>query len=155
MKLVAVRHAKPVSEGYAEDFLRPLSDEGKAVHRKLSEALVKEGIEPIHIFSSPLVRAMESAYVMGEVFGVGVSELPALGDEFDPAALIDLLQSFSGEETVIFVGHAPTMAKFVHDLSSDEVLLEGLGKSEAAIVEFDGEAAEKSGKFLKVLAPGS
>jgi len=37
--IVAIRHAKPNSNGYSEDALRALSEEGKVIQKKVTEEM--------------------------------------------------------------------------------------------------------------------
>lgn len=67
MRLVFVRHAE--SEGNAEGRLQghadfPLSDEGRAQARTLFDRFKREGLQPTHVYSSPLKRTAETAQIV-------------------------------------------------------------------------------------------
>ena len=138
-KILAARHAQAKGGAFADDFLRPLSDEGRKVQKQMAELLKGEGWKLDQIWSSPLLRARESAEVIASVFGLKeVLEQPALGDAFDAEAL---LASFPKEQTLLLVGHAPSLAAFVKALTREARALDHLETSEVAVLEFPGEIA--------------
>jgi len=152
-RLVAIRHAKPLSEGYAEDSLRPLAEEGKAVQRIVTQKIKEGGIKPDVILCSPLLRAQQTAEIIGETFDIPVQDELALGDQFDSHKLLDFLPPPDHNQTIVFVGHAPTLAEFVNQLVGEVALPNGLSKSEAAVVEFDNTIGFGKGKFIGVYQP--
>ncbi len=152
-RLIAIRHGKPKSDGYAEDALRPLSEEGEAIQRRVTEELKGHGLKPTMILTSPLLRALQTAEVISEIFKIPVYEDPALGVEFDGDALLDSLPAPEFNETVVLVGHAPTLAQFVEKLVGAEVLPHGLAKSSAAVIDFHDEIGIGKAKFVGYYAP--
>jgi len=64
MKLYFVRHAS-ASDISASDAARKLTNEGCEEARVAGKALVKLGAKPARIFSSPLVRARQTAEILG------------------------------------------------------------------------------------------
>lgn len=148
-RVVVIRHAKPLNGGYADDSLRPLSDEGKETQKKLALLLKREGFTPTLILSSPLLRAKQSAEILADVFGTSYEEEPALGEAFDPEHILKLLSHPKENATIFLVGHAPTLAEFVHAVVGSNVLPSGLSKSSAAIIDFDEAIAFSKGKFIR------
>jgi broad specificity phosphatase PhoE len=77
MRLIFVRHAE--SEANAEGRLRGggaefgLSDEGRAQAGKLSESFKRDGLQPTHLYSSPLVRAAATAEILARSWSVPVA----------------------------------------------------------------------------------
>lgn len=138
-KLIVIRHAAPVSNGHADDALKTLSKEGRQAQRKLAEKLKAEGAIPKLILTSPLIRAVQSADILGEILQVPVQEEPALGEEFNEKVLLDHIPSPEHEETLALVGHMPTLAAFVEKLVGKRVLPDGIGKSGAVILEFEDQ----------------
>lgn len=150
--VIIIRHAAPLSEGYAEDALRSLSSEGISTQHLLAKQLQERGYLPDAIFSSPLVRAIQSAEILADAFGITVEEEEALGDAFDAKKLIRLLQN-SSAKTIYLVGHAPTLALFIDQLVGETVLPQGLSKSHAAIVTFADLIDFGIGAFTEVITP--
>ena len=56
-----------------DDAKRPLTPEGKQKMREIAAGLVRAGMEVDWIVSSPLVRAVETAEIVGEALGVQAS----------------------------------------------------------------------------------
>ena len=152
-RIVAIRHAKPLSEGYAEDSLRPLSDEGKEVQKQLTEKLYAIGIRPTHILTSPLLRAQQTAQIATDIFEVPFKDEAALGDDFDGNKLLQSLPPPDENATVFLVGHAPTLGDFVNKLVGREALPDGLSKSTAAIVDFEAGVTFGEGTFIDYIKP--
>ena len=76
MRLVFVRHAE--SEGNAEGRLQghadfPLSDDGRAQAATLFDRFKREGLEPTHVYSSPLKRTAETAQIVARDWPVEIS----------------------------------------------------------------------------------
>lgn len=152
-RVVAIRHAKPLSEGYADDSLRPLSDEGKSTQKVMCKHLNDQGIIPDIIITSPYLRAMQTAEIAKETHPAEIIALDALGDPFDPDAIIQQLQNLDDGKTAFLIGHAPTLAEFINQLVGDNVLPEGMSKSSSAIVDFDDKPGFGNGKFFGYFLP--
>lgn len=151
MRVVLVRHAKPYSEGFAEDALRPLSDEGREVQYKMTKLLKEKGIRPTAVLTSPLLRARDTAQFFTDFFDVVFEEEPALGNEFNNQVLLKRISEQEEDSCLVLVGHAPTLEEFLHDLTGGEIKC--LSKSSAAIVDFEGEAAFGKGVFVAYYDP--
>lgn len=146
--LIAIRHAKPLSEGFADERLRPLHKEGISTQEMIVQRLAEKGYMPERIFSSPILRAVQTAAIIAKHFSLEVEEEEALGYNFNQSILLaNLLQANQGR-TIIFVGHAPHLAEFVNDLTGYPALMHGLSKSEAAILRFNQEIELGKATFL-------
>ncbi len=146
-RIVALRHAEPTSDGYADDSLRPLSEVGRRNQKKLTKMLQYKGIIPTLILTSPLLRALETAGIVGAAFNVEIQEEPALGDQFNTNKLLKVIASSENHTTIFLVGHAPTLGSFISDLVGENVIPQGLSKSSAAIVEFESNIELGAGKL--------
>jgi len=99
-----------LAAGVDSDFLRPLSDQGRAEAKEAAQLLSQNGVSFDLILSSPLLRAAQTAEVLGELLHVPVASLPALDGSFGPSELWNvLLPSFSRYDCLIAVGHQPVM----------------------------------------------
>ena len=71
MNLYIIRHAIAVDEAtsdYASDSERPLTDKGRKKMRQIANALRSLGVEFDLIFSSPYIRACDTAEVLADGF---------------------------------------------------------------------------------------
>ena len=121
VKLILVRHAAAVerSEDIAEE-LRYLTFEGRAFFRKTARTMLKSGVEPCLILSSPLVRAVQTADILAEALSfIGPVVLKnQLAPGFDVEALQRLLTEYRQADELVIVGHEPDLGKIVSTLLS-------------------------------------
>jgi phosphohistidine phosphatase len=103
VRLFLIRHAEAAPG--EPDELRTLTPHGKEQARELGRRFVRKGIKPDAIFSSPLLRARETAN--GIAAAVGVVLEP--DDRLAPGAGADDVRAVvSGRgETVVVIGHQP------------------------------------------------
>ncbi|MCW8132794.1 MAG: phosphohistidine phosphatase SixA [Planctomycetota bacterium] len=123
MTLYLMRHgiAYERSDWSGSDDARPLTDEGMIRTRAVAKALKKDKKPPIDaIWSSPLVRARQTAEIVGDVFGAKILEYEALS----PGTNVKILtKSFSGKtppDHVLFVGHEPDFGILLSDLVGED-----------------------------------
>jgi len=96
-----------------DDAKRPLTPEGKQKMHAIASGLVRMGLEVDWILSSPLVRAVETAEIVGETLN---SKPPldfcdALRPGGQPEALIAFLAKRSNRRRVLVVGHEPDLGE--------------------------------------------
>jgi phosphohistidine phosphatase len=109
--LFLVRHAEAVDESRAlPDHARHLTAAGRASARALGERLRWYDCLPIAVWSSPLVRAVQTAEVL--IAGLGwagaVECVPALAPGGAPRDVIARFEQAGG--VVIAVGHEPGLS---------------------------------------------
>lgn len=154
MDLLLMRHAKADERSiikYPDDDLRPLTLEGQKIHRQVSQTLYKLYSGKIDkIFTSPLVRARETAEISTEQFSLqkNLFETDLLGNSFDCGALTQFLRGqCAQDERVFLVGHEPDLSHL-----SSYYLSRGLyinfKKSAVLVISFAGHP-EKGGGMLK------
>jgi len=111
MKLYFLRHADALPG--EDDAVRPLSPLGRKQSRKLGRFLRKAGIEFDAAYSSPLVRAHQTAdIVLKTLNSLPVRKLQitdALLNETSQAQFDQWLDGLQKADRVLLVGHAPTM----------------------------------------------
>ncbi len=107
-----------------DDGKRPLTPDGKQKMREIAAGLVRAGVEVDWIVSSPLVRAVETAEIVGEEVGLKppLDSCDALGPGGDPEALVTFLAKRPNRRRVLVVGHEP-------DLSALAARLIGAGRN--------------------------
>lgn len=152
--LVFFRHAKPQANHAGADSTRPLCDEGRTVQQHLVKHLDARNVTPTRIYTSPFLRAVQSAKILAEHWGLPTVEEPALGADFDGDRVVALgKEGFEEGETIFFVGHEPTLAELANKLVGKDLLPAGLSKSGAVIMTFEDTIAEGKAATATVLHP--
>src|SRR5687767_5721803 len=102
-----LRHAE--AEDGSPDSDRKLTKKGKRQAKNAGLALKALGVKPGACFTSPKVRAADTARLACEPLGVDFTLEPKLaGGPFDPEALA------AGLKNVLLVGHDPDFSMAVH-----------------------------------------
>jgi phosphohistidine phosphatase len=103
----------------ADDRTRPLTPEGRREIEAIAGVLAARGVEVAEIRHSGLVRARETAAILGERLRPrrGVQAGPGLLPEDDPAVAAAEL-ALAGEP-ILLVGHLPHLARLVVTLAGD------------------------------------
>ena len=113
MKLILMRHAEAEpGDAYSDDALRPLTAEGAKTQKKMTQALQRMGVKPERIFTSPRLRARQTAEITAQVLGLSdvLQESDALGDGYSVNGVLALVHDFADKETVLCVGHEPDLS---------------------------------------------
>jgi len=115
MKLYFLRHADAL-EG-TDDAARPLSRHGKKEALEVGRFLKRARIEFDAAYSSPLVRAKETAEIVLDACGPTKLELTAaLLNETSEVKFDEWLKGISDAKHVCLVGHAPSLEQRVRQL---------------------------------------
>jgi phosphohistidine phosphatase len=115
MRLYLMRHGPAGNRGTwaADDFLRPLTQKGERVMRAAADGL--KALDPTldTLLTSPLVRARQTAEIVGDAFHVPVMEHEALSPGFGVAQLAGLLTIFTEARGLMLVGHEPDFSNMI------------------------------------------
>ena len=113
MKLLIVRHAEAAPG--EPDELRPLTPAGRGQARALGSRLRQEGVSPNAILTSPLLRARETATLLGRELGVE----PVADERLAPGADAAGISAAAGEHegTLVVVGHQPDCSQIAAALT--------------------------------------
>ena len=115
MNLYFLRHADAL-EG-ADDAARPLSPHGKKEALEVGRFLKRAGIKFDATYSSPLVRAKETAEIVLDICGSTKLDLTAaLLNETSEARFDEWLKGIPDAKRVCLVGHAPSLEQRVRQL---------------------------------------
>jgi phosphohistidine phosphatase len=140
MILVLVRHAQAIeaAPGLA-DADRWLTGKGRKVARKVGAWLAKPKRRPLAIWTSPLVRAVQTAEILAGAFELteGVSVCSQLSPGRDPGDLLRVLAEHKDPGPLALVGHEPTLSLVVTSLLSDPSW-SGFRKGGVLAVEWSG-----------------
>lgn len=145
-QLWLLRHGEAVPHDAKPDFDRELTARGERQSTAAGEALARLGIEFAGCYTSPLVRARDTAGLACAALGVAPEERDVVGKEFDADAARDLLAEHRDGDRVLVVGHNPAFAQVVEDLTGARV---DFKKGGVAAVRVDGHRAE----LLALLRP--
>jgi phosphohistidine phosphatase len=157
-ELYILRHGIAGERGaaYPDDNLRPLTADGKKKLREIVAGLDKLGVELDWIVSSPLVRARETAEVVGEGLGAHtpLDLCDALSPGGDPEALLKFLTKHPNRARVLVAGHEP-------DLGMLAARLIGAGrharltfkKGGCCLIAFDEFPPQSPGQLVWWLTP--
>jgi phosphohistidine phosphatase len=155
MHLYIMRHgiAYEHHEWSGSDATRPLTDKGKDRTLEVAEKLVAEKKLRIEaLFSSPLVRARETAEIVSKVTGLKVQILEALACG---SSLRTLQKSFpetlSQPERIMLVGHEPDCGVLVGELVGDS--RSDFSFKKAGVAHLDGTFKPGGMKLKWLLSP--
>ncbi|HEX5313794.1 MAG TPA: histidine phosphatase family protein [Gammaproteobacteria bacterium] len=113
LRLLVMRHGPAEAAGPAGDAARALSVEGRERMRLGLAALARILPAPRRIYTSPLVRARQTAELLAAAFDADSPVVtPLLAPGFDRARLIGELARAALEPLAI-VGHEPDLSGFV------------------------------------------
>jgi len=113
VELYLVRHGIAEKGGDMGDVQRALTPKGRARMEAIARALRILEVRPDLILTSPLRRAQETAAILARGLGnVELTELSQLAlNGAHPSELSHLLSGYQGVETLMVVGHQPSLGK--------------------------------------------
>ena len=132
MDVFLVRHAAAIDETVEQrDPHRHLTAHGREQATRLGDRLRWHDCAPTLIWTSPLVRAVQTAELVahGLESKLAIEAWPALAPGESTKALVVALQALPADARVLVVGHEPGLSALGGLLIGGE--LEGLGKAEA------------------------
>jgi phosphohistidine phosphatase len=139
MRLYFFRHATAV-DAARTDAARELTRKGREEAQIGGAALGKLSIQPSHVLFSPLVRARQTAQIACESmkFSGEMKVCEQLKNGTTTATLLKALASFGAADSILLVGHCPSMPHHISSLIGGQTS-EGieLGKGAMACVDLD------------------
>jgi phosphohistidine phosphatase len=84
-------------------------------------ALARLDAEFAACWTSPKIRARDTARLACEALGVEPQDSAALADGFDRDDAFELLQGYDDDARVLAVGHEPSFSQVVHDLTGARI----------------------------------
>ena len=153
MELILMRHAETESgASYAEDSLRPLTENGRNIQRLVGQNMRKLGIRPDIVLCSPRLRAQQTAEFTVDELEVGpvIETEQVLDGGYSTEYLLDLLSKrivgLPSDCTILCVGHVPDMGIWMDALLRDGSDNKFKTSSFARLV-FDGTPALGKGQL--------
>ena len=159
MRLLVVRHgAAEDKDAFARtgqsDDLRPLTAQGKRELRDVARGIRTAVSELDVLATSPLVRAVQTAEILGDVYDRRPVTVESLQPDAPYESFARWARSQRDKETVAIVGHEPHLSGLVSWLiaSSSHSVIE-LKKAAACLVAIEGTPGEGSGTLLWSMPP--
>ena len=155
MKLYFVRHGTAASKATwdSNDDLRPLTRAGRERFSTAAESLKRAAVlDPELIVTSPLVRAEQTAELLGKALGgsMRIERDPRLGHQFDLAALAAILAEHPDIGSLAVVGHNPSFAAVLSAVIGGGDV--DMRKGAIALVDID-DVSRPVGRLMWVAPP--
>jgi phosphohistidine phosphatase len=144
-----LRHGEAVPHDSKPDEERELTARGERQSIAAGQALARLGTEFAGCYTSPKVRARQTAELACRSLNIEPVEAGALAAGFTLDDALELLYAHTGEDEdakVLLVGHEPDFSQIVHDLTGGRV---DFKKGGIAAVK----VARRSGELLVLLRP--
>ena len=137
MRLYFFRHgiAQP-GDATTPDFKRELTAEGRQRTQHAAEQIKALGISPDLLYSSPLIRARQTADILGKQLGSAVQVRREVGPGFDLQAVVALTRDLSQSGEALFVGHEPDLSLTIAALTGGHVVMKKGGFARVDVVTF-------------------
>jgi phosphohistidine phosphatase len=120
-QLWLLRHGEAVPHEEKPDDERELTATGERQAVDAGAALARLGIGFAACYTSPLVRAVQTAEGACAALGLEPLVRRELGKGFDTVAALELLAEHPVGERIVLVGHEPSFSQVVHDLTGARV----------------------------------
>src|SRR5262245_20557736 len=159
MEIYLMRHgvalARESTDAPADD-QRPLTQKGLKKTRKAAKGLMVLRLSIDRFFSSPLLRARQTADIVAEAlrFKGQVEELTELAPDGDLEKLVGSLTSHKDSQGILLVGHQPNLGATASLLLTGNTALEiDFKKSAVCCINVDTFPARGHGSLGWMLAP--
>ena len=143
-----LRHGEAEPHDARPDADRRLTERGETQSRDAGRALAALDISFQAVFSSPRVRALDTARLACEEIGnerILIDD--SLSDGFDLDDAVELTAAAGDDKRVLFVGHDPDFTQVVFDLTGARI---DMKKGGVAAVRMKGS---RRGELLVLLRP--
>jgi len=138
-QLWLLRHGDAEPHGARHDADRRLTAKGEKQARAAGEALARLGLEFAAVYTSPRVRARDTAHLAAKPLKADPVIHQPLSAGFDGGAARTLLAGQGDDARVLIVGHEPDFSQTVYDLTGGRI---DLKKGGVAAVRVDGTRGE-------------
>lgn len=149
MKLYFLRHGE-AEPGLADDAARRLTEKGIARLDVAAQVMQRLDMNPQVIYSSPRIRAQQTAEIVAEAFGLSVEIRKEVNFSFSVDAVERLIVPLPEDAEVMFVGHEPSMSTTISDLTGADVVMKKGGLARVDIVQF---APPLEGQLIWLIPP--
>jgi len=120
-QLWLLRHGEAVPHESKPDADRELTPRGERQSIAAGKGLAALGVEFDACYTSPKLRALQTARLACEALNIEPVEEDLLADGFDREDALELLLRHGADARVLVVGHDPSFSQVVHDLTGGRV----------------------------------
>lgn len=158
MDCVLIRHGIAVEreDWKGQESQRPLTPRGVERTREAASGLRRLDLAPTHLFSSPFVRAVETARIIRDELRLHeeVRTCQELLPDAAPEKLLALLDQLPEDACAVFVGHEPNLGQGAGLMLAGKPLPGlSLKKAGACCIRFEGAPKAGQGLLQWWLAP--
>jgi phosphohistidine phosphatase len=146
-QLWLLRHGEAEPHDAKPDAERALTPRGEEQSETAGKALAALGIEFAAAWTSPKVRALDTARLACKALGVEPVVHEPLAEGFDAEDAVALLEAVGPDDRVLIVGHEPDFTQLVHDLTGGTI---DLKKGGVAAVRLENT---RRGALIVLLRP--
>jgi phosphohistidine phosphatase len=116
-QLWLLRHGEAVPHDSKPDAERELTPRGERQSIAAGLGLARLGLEFDGCYTSPKVRALDTARLACQALNVEPIVEDVLADGFDRDDALELLMRHGADARVLVVGHEPSFSQVVHDIT--------------------------------------
>lgn len=145
-QLWLLRHGEAVPHESKPDAERELTARGELQAIAAGEGLARLGVEFSACYTSPKVRASDTAKLACRALNIEPVEVDVLADGFERDDALELVYAHGDDGRVLVVGHEPSFSQVVHDLTGGRI---DFKKGGVAAVRVE----RGSGELLALLRP--
>ena len=138
-QLWLLRHGEAVPHDSKPDAERELTPRGQRQSEAAGVALAALNIEFAACYTSPKVRARETAQLACAALNIEPEDAPSLADGFSREDALELLLAHEADSRVLVVGHEPSFSQVVHDLTGGRVDFKKGGVAAVRVERGSGE----------------
>jgi phosphohistidine phosphatase len=120
-QLWLLRHGEAVPHDSKPDQERELTARGERQALAAGAALARLGMEFDACYTSPKVRARQTAELACQALGIDPVDEASIAEDFDRDDALALLRAHGDDARVLVVGHEPDFSQVVHDLTGGRV----------------------------------
>jgi phosphohistidine phosphatase len=120
-QLWLLRHGEAVPHESMPDADRALTPRGQRQAIAAGGGLARLGVEFVACYTSPKVRARDTARLACEALNVEPEEAAVLGDGFEREDALELLLGHDDDARLLLVGHDPSFTRVVEALTGGRV----------------------------------
>jgi len=137
-------------QGIENDSLAPISESGRAVQKEINAYLRAKGYVPTQIWHSPVLRAQQTAELIGEDFQVPLQPELSLSEYFDELDILNKLAQAPDNSTIFLVSHGPQLFRLSGFLIGYTLLKSPLQNSSALVLEFQDKVVAGAARYVEL-----
>jgi phosphohistidine phosphatase len=138
-QLWLLRHGEAVPHDSKPDADRELTARGERQAVAAGEGLARLGVEFAACYTSPKVRARDTARLACQALNIEPEDAESLSDGFSREDALELLLAHDDDARVLVVGHEPSFSQVVFDLTGARVDFKKGGIAAVRIERGSGE----------------